>query len=126
MNNISLKDFLKTYTQISNKFIDEYYTFFDLCEKDNYGIDAELVIEYLGFTNSDSFYERLRNNYTLRLDYNIKRKIQKSQKDKTDIKYYLSFDCFEDICMLSRTKKGEAVREYLISLRKFSLEFLLF
>ena len=119
MNNINFKEFLKTYTQISNEFIDEYYKFFDLCEKDTYGIDAELVIDYLGFTNSDSFYERLRNNYILRSDYIIKRKIQKLQKNKTDIKYYLSFDCFEDICMLSRTKKGQVVREYLLSLRKF-------
>ena len=32
-NQISLKDFLKTYTGISNRFIDEYYSFYELCEK---------------------------------------------------------------------------------------------
>lgn len=30
--NISLKDFLKSYIAISNKFIDEYYKFYQLCE----------------------------------------------------------------------------------------------
>lgn len=33
MTSISLKDFLKTYTAISNKFIDEYYYFYELCDK---------------------------------------------------------------------------------------------
>ena len=33
MTNISLKNFLKTYTPVSNDFIDEYYFFYDLCEK---------------------------------------------------------------------------------------------
>jgi len=47
MNNISLKNFLKTYTAISNKFIDKYYHFFELCENNTYGIDLELVIKYL-------------------------------------------------------------------------------
>ena len=32
-NKISLKDFLKKYTIINNKFIDEYYIFYELCEK---------------------------------------------------------------------------------------------
>ena len=29
---ISLKNFLKKYTAISNKFIDEYYEFYDSCK----------------------------------------------------------------------------------------------
>ena len=44
MKNISLKDFLKTYTAISNDFIDKYYVFYELCENDRYGINAELVM----------------------------------------------------------------------------------
>ena len=60
MKNISLKDFLKTYTSISNKFIDEYYYFYELCENDTHGIDAELVIKYLDYKDKEKFYERLR------------------------------------------------------------------
>lgn len=40
-NNISLQDFLKKYTAISNKFIDEYYSFYDLCK-----INSELMHYY--------------------------------------------------------------------------------
>jgi len=46
--NISLKNFLKTYTAISGKFIDEYYSFYELCNNDTFGIDSEKVIKYLG------------------------------------------------------------------------------
>ena len=35
-NKISLKEFLKKYTVINNKFIDEYYIFYELCEKNMY------------------------------------------------------------------------------------------
>ena len=44
---INLKDFLKMYTGISNKFIDEYYKFYELCEKNLFGIDSIKVIKYL-------------------------------------------------------------------------------
>lgn len=40
-NKISLKDFLKKYTAISNKFIDKYYKFYEMCEGDLYGIEAK-------------------------------------------------------------------------------------
>ena len=38
MSNISLKDFLKKYTAISSKFINEYYKFYELCENNKFGI----------------------------------------------------------------------------------------
>ena len=56
--NISLKEFLKTYTAISNKF----------------GIEGSKVVKYLELTYSTKFYQRLRTNYTLNKDYIIKRK----------------------------------------------------
>ena len=49
MKNISLKEFLKTYTAISNDFIDEYYKFYELCENTTFGINIELVIKYLDY-----------------------------------------------------------------------------
>lgn len=36
MKDVILKDFLKTYTAISNKFIDEYYKFYELCENNKF------------------------------------------------------------------------------------------
>jgi phage anti-repressor protein len=116
---ISLKEFLKTYTAISNKFIDSYYNFYEMCETQKFGIEVSKVIKYLGLTYPKKFYERLRTNYTLNKDYIIKRKKQKSMKGEQDTFYYLSFDGFEKVCMSSRSEKGNAVRDYFITLRKF-------
>lgn len=114
-----MKEFLKTYTAISNKFIDEYYKFYELCENNVYGINAEQVIKYLNFINPRKFFERLKTTYKINHDFIIKRKIQKSQKGVRDVEYFLTFECFEKICMLSRTTKGDSFRDYFITLRKF-------
>lgn len=116
---ITLKDFLKIYTAISNKFIDKYYKFYEMCKKDVFGIEASLVIKYLKLTNSRKFYERLKNTYTLGSDYIIKRLMEQKEKGKQNVFYYVSFDCFERICMLSRSKIGNETRDYFIILRKF-------
>jgi phage anti-repressor protein len=107
------------YTGISNRFIDEYYKFYELCEKNLFGIDSIKVIKYLKIKHARTFHENLRTNYVLNTDYIIQRIHQKSQKDKQDVFYYLSFDGFERICMMSRSKKGNQVRDYFILLRKF-------
>lgn len=61
--NIDLKTFLKTYTAISNKFINE------LCEKEKHGINAELVIKYLDYKDSDKFYESIQESILIILFY---------------------------------------------------------
>ena len=51
---ISLRDFLKKYTSISSKFIDKYMDLYDMCNKNEYGIDK-----------IDEFKERFRNNFKI-------------------------------------------------------------
>ena len=124
MNNLSLKDFLKKYTAISEKFIDEYYKFYEICEKHLFGILADNVAIYLGIENIKKFVERIREKYKHGSDYII---IRKKKKDKSvkgvkqdkETYYFLTFDCFEKICMMSHAEKANDVRDYFIILRKF-------
>ena len=90
-----------------------------MCETQKFGIDASEVIKYLGLTYPKKFYERMRTNYKINKDYIIKQIKQKSIKGQRDIFYYLSFDGFEKVCMTSRSEKGNDVRDYFITLRKF-------
>ena len=46
-NTLELKNFLKKFTSINNNFIDEYYKFYELCDNEEFGIDLDIVIEYL-------------------------------------------------------------------------------
>ena len=80
-NSINLKIFLKRYTAVNESFIDEYYKFYELCEKNYFGIDVDLVIKYLGIAKVEEFYERLRNKYKENIDY-VKEIKQNTKKIK--------------------------------------------
>ena len=62
-NNISLLDFLKTYTGISNRFINGYYKFYQICENNKYGIDLDDVIKYLEIKHYLNMILIKKNNY---------------------------------------------------------------
>ena len=122
MNNsskIGMKDFLKTYTGISAKFINEYYKFYEMCELTKYCIDVEDVIKYLDIKKKEKFYSNIRKKYVEGINY-IKKELahKKTANQKTTI-YYLDLNTFEKICMTSHAKKANDVRDYFIKLREF-------
>jgi phage anti-repressor protein len=119
MVDISLPDFLKNYTAISEHFIDEYYKFYEITQVNQFGIPIEMVTSFLNITKIKTFTERIREKYILNADYVIVRKISKSVKDVQQSFYFLTFDCFEKICMMSHAQKANEVRDYFIILRKF-------
>jgi phage anti-repressor protein len=116
---ITLKDFLKKYTAISNSFIDEYFLFYDKCENKKFGIMLDEVLDYLDIKERKDFYSRFRKRYNVKYDYQILEFNYKKEKNKKNVIYYVSFDTFEKICMMSKAEKAEKVRDYFILLRKF-------
>lgn len=118
-NKITMKDFLKKYTGIPIKFINEYCKFYDMCELTRYGIDVEDLIIYLDIQNKKRFYETIKKNYKEGINY-----IKKENKGLRTLgnkftKYYLDINTFEKICMMSHAKKADNVRDYFIKLREF-------
>lgn len=99
MQKLDLKEFLKTYTAISNKFIDEYCHFYEICE-------------------NEKIWYKCRNDYWI-LGNKSNQSILRKIKIKICVEYFILIDCFEKICLLSRTAKGDSVRDYFIILRKF-------
>jgi len=119
MSQITLKDFLIKFTAIPNKFINEYYKFYELCQNNKFGIPLEKVKLYLNLNNQVKFEQRIRENFQLNFDYVIIRVNQKLMKGIKDANYMISFETFEKICMNSSTKKGQLFRDYFVMLRKF-------
>ena len=64
-NDTDLKTFLKKFTAINDKFIDEYYNFYELCYKQEFGINLDLVIEYLEIKLKKNFMERFLIKFLL-------------------------------------------------------------
>ena len=118
-NEISLIEYLKTYTAIPIRFINKYYEFYKKCYRNMHGIPVEDVMKYLGISQEKKFIERLRENYKEQQDFVIIRKTGvKSKGGVKEAYYFISFDCFEKICMVSNTDKGKEVRDYFLELRK--------
>ena len=120
---MKLIEFLKTYTAIDEKFINEYIKFYDLCENNNFGINVEDIIKYLKIQQKKIFYDRLRANYEVNKDFVIKQIYQKKTLGVRNIEYYVNIDTFEKICMLSKSIRANAVRDYFIVLRKFIMYY---
>lgn len=120
MNNLSLKDFLKKYSTLSNDFIDDFYNIYDFNQYNNndFIININVVAKWLGSLKG-KIKETLVNTYNLNIDYKISKekpnlKVSKSNKEII----LLTPDCFKRLCLLSKTKKGEEVRTYFIELEK--------
>lgn len=89
MSKITLKEFLIKFTAVPEKFINNYFKFYELCEREVFGIPVKEVITYLGITNQLNFEERIRDSFKLNTDYVIIREQQKASKGvKTHIICY--------------------------------------
>ena len=120
MNQLSLKDFLKKYSTLSNDFIDDFYSIYNFNEFDNddFIINLDIVAKWL-CTTKGKLKETLNNTYNLNIDYKIAKEKSNAKISKSNKEIILiTPDCFKRICLLSKTKKAEQVRTYYLELEK--------
>jgi phage anti-repressor protein len=120
MNILSLKDFIKKYSTLSNDFIDDFYTIYDFNEYNNNDliINIDIVAKWLN-SKKGKIKETLVNSYHINIDYKISKQIQNKKISKSNKEIILlTPDSFKRLCLLSKTKKGEEVRTYFIELEK--------
>ena len=120
MSSISLKDFLKKYSTLSNDFIDDFYTIYDFNDYNNndFIINIDVISKWLD-SKKGKIKETLVNSYHPNIDYKISKQIQNQKISKSNKEIILlTPDCFKRLCLLSKTKKGEEVRTYFIELEK--------
>ena len=111
---MSFQDYLKKFTSINNKFIDDFFSLYDSKTTDNdFVIDLDNVIKWLK-TQKKHIKKTLMETYTLDLDYKIK--LRPSTGGRPSEQVSLTPSCFKRLCMLSRTKKAEDVRNYFIEI----------
>jgi superfamily II DNA or RNA helicase/phage anti-repressor protein len=118
-----ITDFLKKYSLIDKKFIDDFYSFYDEGNNNNkFIINLEIVSEWLN-SYKHKLKKTLVKSYILSNDYIIKleknAKISKSNKEII----LLTTDCFKKLCLMSKTKKAEEVRNYFLELEKLLNNF---
>lgn len=109
-------DFLKKYSKISNKFIDDFFSFMDVNDRFSPNIDLEKVAIWLNSNKSD-IKNTLVNTYIENIDYTIKKE-RNGKKGGQPEKILLTPKCFKLLCMKSKSKKADQVREYYLELEE--------
>lgn len=113
--NMSFQDYLKKFTEIRNDFIDD---FFGLYTKDttntDFVINLDNVAKWLK-TIKKVLKTTLKDSYQVNIDYTVETLAPKGP-GRPEEKIMLSPSCFKRLCMMSRAKKAEEVREYFISI----------
>lgn len=113
-------DFLKKYSSISNLFLEDFFSLYDNNTSENdFVIDLKNVAKWLK-VNIRVLRETLKNSYRKNIDYrDFTSKIQKKGSGGHTIKTtMLTPNCFKKICQLTKSKKGDEVREYFIKVEE--------
>jgi phage anti-repressor protein len=114
---ITLQNFLKKYSIISNKFIDDFFSLYAINSDEN-----DLIINFDNLVNwlnirKDSLKRTLIDSYIKNVDYQIK-KIKSNTAGKPKEEILITSNCCKRLCMMSRTEKAEEVRTYFIEIEK--------
>lgn len=117
MENISLIQYLKKYSTIDNKFVDEFYGLYDVNKPNDFSVDLDNFCVWLKCNKKD-IKNTLIRSYLKNIDY-IKLKSEiGTHGGKPKQKFLLSPDTVKLLCMRSRAKKAEQVRNYYLVLEK--------
>jgi len=114
---MNLVEFLKKYSKVSNKFIDDFFSLYDINNKDSFIINLENIVNWLN-TKKSKIKETLENSYQLNIDYIINKTPNTGKKGAPKEEILLTVKCFKLLCMQSRTQKAIEVREYFYSLEE--------
>ena len=114
---MNLTNFLKIYSKVSNKFIDDFFSLYDLNNKNVFIINLENIAKWLN-TKKGKIKETLENSYKIKIDYIINKLEKTGLKGAPKEEILLTVKCFKLLCMQSRTQKAIEVREYFYSLEE--------
>ena len=112
---LSLQDYLKKYSSINNKFIDDFFGLYNVkTSNDDFVIDLEKLANWLK-SQKKVLKTTLLTSYQLDVDYKLKT-LKPEGKGRPVEEVMITPNCFKRLCMMSRTSKAEEVRSYFIAL----------
>jgi len=114
---MNLIEFLKTYTKINNKFIDDFFSLYDTKDKYNFSININAISKWFEM-RKDHIKKTLKESYIKNIDYKIIKGELNGLKGKPNETILLTPKCFKLMAMQSRTKKAVQVREYYYELEQ--------
>lgn len=122
---MNFQDYMKKFTTIDPKFIDDFFSLYDQETSDNdFVIDLDIVIKWLGMEKFN-FKKTLKSSYIKDVDYEIIKVKSNGRGGQNRETILLTPSCFKKICQLTKTKKGDEIRDYFLevedSLKRYYL-----
>ena len=118
---LSFIDFLKKYTTINQRFIKDFYKFFNITNielNSLFVINYELLMKWLDLKSKKGFVETLQNSYKINVDYIIEKPTTNKQGGHNKKIYILTTDAAKRYCLMTKSSKGESIRDYFLQLEK--------
>jgi phage anti-repressor protein/predicted GIY-YIG superfamily endonuclease len=114
---LNYKDFLKKFSTVPNQFIEDFYKLTDYKEINNneMTIDLNNVVKWLKIIKKNA-KDTLTKSYIKDVDYKIikNNKIKGSGGHNKET-ILMTINCFKKFCQLTKSIKGNEVREYFIN-----------
>jgi hypothetical protein len=123
---ISLIDFIKKHSTIPINFLEDYYKIIDNKNIDEISIDLETVITWLDIKKHNA-KETLIKTYVTGIDYEVKKifKPNGTGGQKKEI-IMISPRCFKKMCILTKSVRGNEIRDYFVEIETLMNKYLHF
>lgn len=122
---MSMRMFLKVYSQVPNGFIDDLFDMYDEdTSQTDFVLDLGRVADWLE-TKKESLMKTIHESYKLGVDYKVlkPKTVVRRRGGHNMLIVLITPDCFKRLCMRSRTKKAEDVRSYFINLEALIMKY---
>jgi len=118
-------EFLKKYSLINSKFIDDFYSFYNEGKNEyDFTIDLQNISFWLD-VKKEHLKRLLESNFVKTQDYietkkTVKGKGRGASNTKTVL---LTYTCAKLLCMISKCEKASLIRNYYIELEKLLIKY---
>lgn len=124
---MKITEFLKKYSLIDSKFIDDFYSFYDKNQNEyDYTIDLGKLAFWLE-VRKEHLKDLLISNFNEDEDYIIQSKNPngkgKGKGGNNTKNIMLTYTCAKMLCMISKTPKANVIRKFYIDLEKLIITY---
>ena len=116
---VSLSEYLKKFSSINSKFIDEFFSLYDEhTDNKDFVINFDVSAKWLNISK-ELLKKTLIESYSKNIDYKISlSKITSASDGRQSDTFYLTPDCFKKLCILINSSKSKKIHSYYIQLEK--------
>ena len=118
-------EFLKKFTLIDSKFIDDFYSFYDEGKNEyDQTIKLDNICKWLN-VRKDHLKRLLKDNFIDGKDYyEFKEKLVGKGKGSNNTKtILLTYECSKLLCMISKSEKASIIRNFYIEIEKILIKY---